>query len=112
MTTKDVIRIADAAYPDGFVLRYYLTKPSGRKVGDTLALFIAREIESVVTGVVDNKEKFVLAERAILTAARELVGVAKAIGEYHRSMSRALKAIAKIERDREFGRTGKRRRIQ
>jgi hypothetical protein len=106
MTTNDIINIANKAYPDNQIKQNFYLNRGGmaHKTGDTLALFIVREIESVTDGEPDDFRKLMLAERAMLTAARELKKVATVIGRRRRDLN----AAAKIDLDREFGRTRRR----
>jgi len=70
------IGIANAAYPDGLVGQ---CAEDDAEHGDTLALFIARELKDVRTQGVAPAEQFRIARDAIETAIRELEAVADAL---------------------------------
>lgn len=71
MTKKQIIAIADAAYGDGLVAR-------GDGDGDTLALFIRRELSDVYERRASAAEQLEAARRAMCIARRELQAVERA----------------------------------
>ena len=72
-----ILDVADAAYDNGGAIKRALAKPG--VAGDTLALFIGRELESAYDADLDNSAKFAEARRAIETARRELERVENAL---------------------------------
>lgn len=68
MKLIDLIKVADEAYPDGFVARAH----AGEAVGDTLAVFVARELADTYDADKDDCEQLAEAQRAMSNAAHEL----------------------------------------
>ena len=81
ITLKKIIKIADSAYPDDLVAR---CAKSGNDEGDTLALFIASELEAVYTDHDSQGRE--------LTSERQLTASIKAM----RRAIRELKAVKAI----------------
>jgi len=70
MTLLDIIKVADAAYPDGLVMQAH---KEGRKFqGDTLAEFIARELEDTSDRKANDTEQLYDAHRVMARATWEL----------------------------------------
>ena len=81
MTLDEIIAIADAAYPDGFVARYWNAKRQAVRranLGDTLAQFIVRELKDTFDPQATDAEQIATAAKAIENAASELAAVAAA----------------------------------
>jgi hypothetical protein len=83
MKPVDIIHIANKAYPDGQVL---LALENGDGSGDSLALFIVREIESVCEAGASDDRQLEFVERAMQTAALELLAVRDAIRKERRDI--------------------------
>ena len=78
MTLDHLIRIASDAYSsDDAVLRAH----NGEDVGDTLALFIAREIDDTYDSSLSTKEQLNKVGTALATSTTQLVKVMFAFGE-------------------------------
>lgn len=88
-----LMRIVNAGYPDGLILRCWDKKnarPLDFGAGDTLALFLAREISEVCADETDLQEALECAERAVSAAAYELQELAE-----HLAMEARKEAIRK-----------------
>lgn len=78
ITLKTIIRIADSAYPDGLVAR---CAKSGKDEGDTLALFVARELKDTYTDhdsqgrELTSERQLTVSIKAMRRAIRELKAV-------------------------------------
>ena len=77
MTIEEIIGIADEAYPDGKVGAYF--REPKRKHGDTLAEFVARELESTYAPCGPKRKQLAVASRAMKVAIRELQDVVHAL---------------------------------
>ncbi len=75
MTLDEIIQMADEAYPDGLVARAH----KGEDVGDTLALFIVRELTDIYDPDASDAEQAAAASGAMETAINELRGVCTAL---------------------------------
>ncbi len=75
MTLAELIQIADETYPDGLVARAH----KGEDVGDTLALFIVRELSDVHDPDSSDAEQTAVACRALEAAINELQAVCNAL---------------------------------
>lgn len=73
---KDLIEIADGAYPEGLVAQY--SRNSRANLGDDLAKFVAEELDSTFDPLVPEAEQLCQAARSMEKAASELAKVAKA----------------------------------
>lgn len=85
---NEAIDVANKAYPDGKVAEYWVPGASqaiDTHAGDTLALFIAREIQDVAGAEGSRDAAFRWASAAMRKAARELDAVADALSEAGRS---------------------------
>lgn len=84
ITLKKIIKIADSAYPDGLVGKCAKAKKN-EDLGDTLALFVARELKDVYgeedhTGrKLTDRDKLDEAIRTMRVAIRELTAVEVAL---------------------------------
>jgi hypothetical protein len=82
VTLKELVAIADEAYPDGLVGAYF-EDPDGEH-GDTLARFVARELEGTFSREeTDPAEQIATAQVAMLRAIKELEMVLEALDEAH-----------------------------
>jgi len=77
MKPEEIVKIADAAYPDGMV-GLYLGQPD-EKHGDTLAQFIVFELQDVHDPDLSDDEQLEEAVRVMERAANELLHVAAAM---------------------------------
>ncbi len=75
MTLDEIIQMADEAYPDGLVARAH----KGEDVGDTLALFIVRELTDIYDPDASDAEQAAAARGALETAINELQAVCGAL---------------------------------
>ena len=75
MKLAELIQIVDEAYPDGLVARAH----KGEDVGDTLALFIVRELADIYDPDASDAEQTAGACRAMGTAIDELQAVCNAL---------------------------------
>ena len=75
MTLDEIIQMADEAYPDGLVARAH----KGEDVGDTLALFIVRELTDIYDPDASDAEQAAAASGALGTAIDELQAVCSAL---------------------------------
>lgn len=76
MTLKQIIEIADDAYPDGMVADYFRAPDEDH--GDTLAQFIAIELKETYDPNGSDAEQLVAAAKAMRTALSELQEVTDA----------------------------------
>lgn len=84
MTLLEILNIANAAYPDGHLAAYYDPQTGEpvipkAEVGDTLAMFIVRELRSVYNPAARADDKLYEAQLAMTQAATTLVDLAEAI---------------------------------
>ncbi len=75
MTLDEIIQVADEAYPDGLVARAH----KGEDAGDTLALFIVRELGDIYDPDASDAEQAAAASGALETAVNELQAVCGAL---------------------------------
>ncbi len=75
MTLDEIIQMADEAYPDGLVARAH----KGEDIGDTLALFIVRELTDIYDPDASDAEQAAAASGALGTAIDELQAVCSAL---------------------------------
>lgn len=75
MTLEKLIAVADGAYPEGLVARAH----KGEDTGDTLALFVARELADIHDSDASDAEQTAIAANAMRKAAEELLGVCAAL---------------------------------
>ncbi len=75
MTLDEIIQMADEAYPDRLVARAH----KGEDVGDTLALFIVRELADVHNPDSSDAEQTAVACRVLETAINELQAICSAL---------------------------------
>lgn len=92
--TKAVIDVANAAYPDGEIAKYYEDDDA---TGDGLAQFIVHEIKEVTMGAESEEEALQMAMRAMDTATAELTSVWHALIERDRNIWRA--KLAKLKKE-------------
>ena len=78
MTLKELVDIANKAYPDDLVARAF----QGDDVGDTLALFIVRELKDTYDEEATSATQLKLARLSMHVAQCELAGVCHAF-EFH-----------------------------
>jgi hypothetical protein len=79
MTLNEIIKIADAAYPDGLIAQAWDEKRQRvveSNLGDTLAQFVARELQDTYDEDDDDQSQLEAAVGAIRRAAAELDKVA------------------------------------
>lgn len=76
MTCDDLIAMASRAYPDDFV---ELADQEGDGAGDTLALFVAREIRDTYDEGATGREQILTAVDALNRGATELQSVVEAL---------------------------------
>ena len=75
MTLDEIIQMADEAYPDGLVARAH----KGEDVGDTLALFIVRELTDIYDPDASDAEQAAATCSALETAINELQAICSAL---------------------------------
>lgn len=78
MTIEEIIAIANEAYPDGKVQQAFEAETGSIDefmVGDTLAVFIARELKETFNEAGTDEEQLATAERVMRTASDELHNV-------------------------------------
>ena len=79
MKLNKLIREAASAYPDQLVLEYWDMKKgctkSNHDAGDTLAQFIARELQDTFYAEGTDSQQYLEAARAMSRAAKELMEV-------------------------------------
>lgn len=78
MKLKELIAIADSAYPDGLVG----LAAHGEPIGDGLAEFVARELRDTFDESITDSEQLGEAARVLGAAIRELGGVQSLLYEY------------------------------
>lgn len=87
MTLNQVIKAANRHYPDGLLdacWDYANERPrTASKAGDTLALFIVRELRDVYNPEASTEEQIKEAHRAMECAAEELHEVARGLREVY-----------------------------
>jgi hypothetical protein len=77
MKLIDLIKIADAAYPDGLIMQAYV---EGKKFkGDTLAKFIALELTETFNEKAPRRRQLDDAAKVLYTASDEICAVIDAI---------------------------------
>ena len=76
MKLKELMAIADEAYPDGLVWRYY--KQPRKNHGDTLAQFIVRELKDTYDAGATDAAQLAEATRVMISASREIWNVIRA----------------------------------
>jgi hypothetical protein len=76
MKLEDIIAIANKAYPDDMIQGYF--KKPRANLGDTLAKFVASELDSTYGEDVPDAEQLCTAARVVEKAASELTKVANA----------------------------------
>jgi hypothetical protein len=84
MTLEKLIAVVDEAYPDGLVGRAH----KGEDVGDTLALFIARELSDTYDSDASDAEQAAEAERVMGNAHREIGEVLEALNAESRRVEK------------------------
>jgi hypothetical protein len=74
MTTQELIKLASDVYPDGLVAATYEDLPAVDTggCGDTLALFVARELSETFDEEACTEEQLFAAAKAMDKAVREL----------------------------------------
>lgn len=77
MELKKLIEIVDEGYPDGFVKRCFENPEKDH--GDTLALFLSREIGDCFDPEATDKEQIEETLRVVFNARRELDEVCEAL---------------------------------
>lgn len=78
MQFSEIIEIADGSYPEGMIGETYRQR---RNCGDTLALFICRELSAVYDAAADDATQLRTAQNALHTAIRELQDVSHALSQ-------------------------------
>ena len=84
MTLNQLVCRAAMAYPEAAIIDCWDTqreKPKKHDGGDTLALFVARELKDTFDPAADDATQVATAVRAIQTAVDELQGVAHALSD-------------------------------
>lgn len=84
MTLEAILEIAATGYPDPDIFR--TAAKLNEDVGDTLALFLAREIRDTYDADASNKEQITEALRALCVAERDVKSVIKAFNDKWDSM--------------------------
>ena len=79
MPLKELIAIADAAYDDGLVQEYFEDRDGQH--GDTLAKFIAMELEDTFDPNLPQEKQIAEAIRVMNSAISQLIGVVNALEE-------------------------------
>ncbi len=75
MTLDEIIQMANKAYPDGLVAKAH----KGEDAGDTLALFIVRELADIYEPDASDAEQAAAANGAMGSAIDELQAVCSAL---------------------------------
>lgn len=75
MTLTELLAVVDECYADGLVMEYH-ENPEG-EYGDTLALFIVREVADTFELDADEETQRKEARRVLLAAADELKSAAR-----------------------------------
>ena len=78
LTIKDIIKIADKVYGDGLVLR----ASKGDDVGDTLAIFIANELQDTFDEKATNIDKLKEARRVMSVAYGEIGDIFRRFNDF------------------------------
>ena len=85
MTLNQIICRAASVYPDGFILEYWDMQESQPRDnvtgGDTLAEFVARELNDTFDPEADEATQIATAVRAMQTAADDLQAVAHSLSD-------------------------------
>lgn len=80
MKLDDLIKIVSAGYPDDLVQEYYfMDNKETPEIGDTLALFISREVKDTYDEAATDLEQLLEVHRAIERAQLELGAVLKTV---------------------------------
>ena len=79
MTMEDLIKLADDAYDDGLVQEYFEDRDGQH--GDTLAKFIAMELEDTFDPDLPTEKQIAEAIRLMTSAIRQLQDVVSAFEE-------------------------------
>ena len=83
MSIKEILDLANAGYPDGFLATMYDDEgketPDADKQGDTLALFIVRELIETCDADAGNEDQLATARQALDRAVADLQGVIEAL---------------------------------
>ena len=86
MTFDRLIELANEHYPDGLVERAYRAEEGEGNiadVGDTLAVFIVRELRDTFDRGASEAEQLIEASSAILKASHELTRVGSMLLSHH-----------------------------
>ncbi len=79
MSIKEILDLANSGYPDGFLATMYdgegKETTEADKQGDTLALFIVRELIETYDADAGNEEQLATARRTLERAVGDLQGV-------------------------------------
>jgi hypothetical protein len=78
ITLARIVGLVDRAYSDDGVVGDYFAKPKGQ-YGDTLALFLVRELSEVYEEAADRATNLHLAADAVRTAIQDLEAVLRAL---------------------------------
>ena len=85
MDINQIICRAASVYPEAYVLTYWSMEAQeprkNRLGGDTLAQFIAQELDDTYDGEASDEEQIAEAARVMQRAADDLASVAKAISD-------------------------------
>jgi hypothetical protein len=84
MSLYEIIRIAEAAYPDGLIGRYF-PEPS-KNHGDTLAKFITAELKDTFDPEASDAQQLLEALRVLTVAANQLEEVRHALDSRYREL--------------------------
>ena len=85
MTINELIRIASSHYEDGLIEQYWdfkNSRPKDTGAGDTLALFVTREIADTFDENADDRQKLENAGRAISNASGQLSSLARVLWDH------------------------------
>jgi hypothetical protein len=78
----EILERADSAYPDGMILAHWdarRNRPFARSQGDTLALFVVRELYETYIPDATDAEQLDEAARVIDRATLELASISEAL---------------------------------
>ena len=82
MILDELIEMASEGYPDGYTLQCWDSKKQqSKEAGDTLALFIVRELQDFFCPSVSDIESIHAAIKAMVKARNEVDGVVVALTE-------------------------------
>jgi len=101
MTMTELLRVASNGYPDGLLLQYWNEKTEkavDTGAGDTLALFITRELADIYDVDKSTPEQLRMATRALEAAAAQMEDVAEMLHRYRRSQERPEKENSRYEK--------------